>query len=212
MAAYLFKLEMLSFPHTLNNDNANFRLRIDVRYKATGDEFKTETVVMPGVDSYWECSATENQDAAKSGDKRKDRYVRLCVRTRRKLRNGRTAYEPSVDMDLAGDWDTSFRLNAEHLYQIRVTLLDVDRKDWFEKIGDVFKGALNLYPPTGILASTIGASLARTDHGILFVGVGTVNDERVVCRGGGYYIQLRVTDAETQHTEEEPAANPTVPA
>ena len=205
MAAYLFELVEFRFPKALNDDHANFRLVVNVRYKTAKHQFETHTVVMPGTDSYWECSKEENQETAEKATKHKlrdDRYTRLCVRAL----DDNDKYLNNVDMTLASSWDRSFRLSAERLYEVRVTVLDVDRKDWFEKIGDIVKGALNLLPFTEGFASAVGSSLARESHGVLFVGVGQVTDSQAVCEDDRYFLQFQVTDPDAEKAEEVDAA------
>ena len=76
MATYMFELTELTFPN-LNNDNANFRLRIDVRYGTAEQELATKTVIMPGMDSYWECSTSENENDRKKKARGERRHQRL---------------------------------------------------------------------------------------------------------------------------------------
>ena len=175
LLGYLIELTDFSFPD-LPDDHANFRLQVDLRYRKEDDDFATHTVIMPGLASYWECSIRENK-SAEENEQRKDQYTRLCVRAKE---NG--AYVNRIAFD-ENSWDRSFRIRASDLYELRVTVFDVDRKDWFEKVADVLKGALGSLTAVPVIgsplkpliegaATAVGSELVTSDDRILFVGFG----------------------------------------
>ncbi len=55
----MFELELtkFEFPQDLPNQKANFRFVVDLRFIDNEDRFSTEHAVMPGLDTFWECSA-----------------------------------------------------------------------------------------------------------------------------------------------------------
>ena len=85
MAEHALSLSDFAFPPNLPNSRANFRFVIDIRFEDEKGNFTTQNVVMPGLDTFWEC------DPGKRGD---PNYVRL--------RN-----EAKFDMspDVINEWD-----------------------------------------------------------------------------------------------------------
>ena len=177
------ELTHFAFPD-LDDDHANFRLQVDLRYRKSNGDFATKSVIMPGLSSYWECSKEENNKRSDEDRKQKDKYKRLCVRklnndARQNLKN-EEKYENQIDVDKLDIWDKSFRVNSTHLYELRVSVFDVDRDDWFDKIVDIFKGAIGALTTVPVLgealepliegaASSVGSELARSDDKVLFV-------------------------------------------
>ena len=89
------RLEGFEFPRALPNNRANFRFVVDVRYKTKGDRFATETVVMPGLDTFWECGKNK---------KAKPNFVR-------------DGSAPRFDMAKIDPWDRLVvRLHADAVY------------------------------------------------------------------------------------------------
>ena len=90
------------------------------------------SVVWPGLDLFWECSRKE-QD--------KHDATRIAVR-RRDQQNNR--WLPEVDLNRVGPWSKTTRFATDHLYELRVTVFDVDRQDWYERLGSAFVTALKV--------------------------------------------------------------------
>ena len=55
MPLYELRLNGFQFPENLDDDKANFRFIVDLRYTRNGNQYPTERIVMPGMDTYWEC-------------------------------------------------------------------------------------------------------------------------------------------------------------
>jgi hypothetical protein len=115
------QLKNFSFPEKLPNNRANFRFVIDLRYQDEKGKFATETAVLPGLDTWWEC------DLSKEG---KPNYVR-------------EGEEPRFDMDKVDDWDKLvLRLKATRLFRMQVKVFDVDRPDFWDKVTDALSNII----------------------------------------------------------------------
>ena len=117
MAHFELKLKGFQFPKDLDNDNANFRFLVDLRFKDK-DQYITKQAVMPGIDTYWEC------DKGKSTD-------RNFVRAQDKNKN----YLNQFNMCAIDKWDKLILIvKGEHLHSIRFSVYDVDRKGAWDEI------------------------------------------------------------------------------
>lgn len=182
MTEHALHLDDFKFPSDLANKRANFRFVVDVRYKDEEDKFTTENIVMPGLDTFWEC------DEKKS---RKPNYVR-------------DDDQPKFNMRLIDDWDKLvLRFKANKVYMMRVKVFDVDRPDIWDKISDALsnliaaviskgKEAVNI-PGAGDaigsiadeINSTISKKLANGDK-VLFKGSKVLDEgDTVVIKGKG---------------------------
>jgi len=118
---YTITLADFSFPPELPNGKSNFRFVVDLRHKNAKGAFATETAVLPGLDTFWEC------DKSKSG---KPNYVR-------------DAEDSSFDMGKIDAWDRLvLRLRAQELYQLQVKVFDVDRPDFWDKLSGALSGII----------------------------------------------------------------------
>ena len=95
----MIELTRFRFPAGLPDRKANFRLQVAVRYRA-GNEYEVKTVIMPGLDIYWECSKERNQEARVSEGP--GALVRAA--------NGN-----EIDIGKAGAWGRRFRVRASEL-------------------------------------------------------------------------------------------------
>ena len=166
--AYSVEITKFKFPDDLDDDKANFRLQVALRHKDHEGEYGIHTVVLPGFNLYWECSEKENRE-------KKSKPDRHLVRKE----NGQGGYEPEVDFAKAGAWGKLFRFKAAEMYELRVTVFDVDREGWLDKLGDAFGEVINnvvKHVPTmsGILkpivdetAATIGQKISNEDKILL---------------------------------------------
>ena len=131
MATFTITLESFEFPEKLGNDKANFRFIVDVRYVDRGGDFATEHAVMPSLDTFWECDTRKKDNP---------NFVRAANHSR-------------FNMDRIDNWDRlAIRLKGITLESVQVKVIDVDRKDVFDKL----KGALQ-----GVLESALGALRTR---------------------------------------------------
>jgi hypothetical protein len=109
-------LESFTFPAALSDNRANFRFVVDVRMVRSG-KFATDTAVMPGFDTWWEC------DRKKA---RQPNYVRLADRA-------------AFDMPRIDDWERLVLLTrADFLHSLQVKVFDVDRPDAWNTLRDAF--------------------------------------------------------------------------
>ena len=143
---------------------------MDLRYKDDGT-FALNTGVMPGLALFWECSKKENDD---------NKYNPTRVLVRKKSNGG--SWEPEVDLAKFGPWSRLFRLKAEELYELRVTVFDVERRDWWDRFAGAIQGVFEkivstvskIGSPLGSIvdeaASSVGRKLAEGDDRVLFVG------------------------------------------
>ena len=84
-------------------------------------KFAAETVVMPGLDTFWECNKGRNK---------KPNYVRHATDAR-------------FDMGSLDLWDRLvLRFKAQALYRIQIKVIDVDRPDFWDKITDALSGLI----------------------------------------------------------------------
>ena len=118
-------LQGFSFPEDLDNDKANFRLVIDVRYVDEERQLATHHAVLPSMDTYWEC------------DKGKDKAPNY-------VRAGEGDNTPSAQfaMDKIDPWDCLVFLGkARMVHSVQVKVFDVDRVDFWDKLQNAL-GAL----------------------------------------------------------------------
>lgn len=217
-SGYLVRLAEFSFPKTLDDDQANFRLQVDLRYRASKGDFAMKTVLMPGLHSYWECSIEENrkQYPELGGDRnglapkaQKDKFKRIRVRTPHPNHDGTRddrRFLSEVNVGKIGDWDKSFRVNARTLYELRVSVLDVDRADWFDKFVETIKGTIGVLTAVPVvgsalepliegIASSLGSELVNNDDKVLFIGEAELKNNKYEIRGDDYQITFGVGNA-----------------
>jgi hypothetical protein len=108
-------LERFWFPGTLADNRANFRFVVDIRLVRAG-RFATDTAVLPGFDTWWECDQRKVQNP---------NYVRA---------EGNT-----FDMDRIDAWQRLILLTrADTLHSVQVKVFDVDRPDAWDALRDAF--------------------------------------------------------------------------
>jgi hypothetical protein len=108
-------LDRFSFPDTLPDDRANFRFVVDVRMVRAG-KFATDTAVLPGFDTWWEC------------DRRKPQHPHF-------VRGDGGAF----DMDRIDAWERLVLLTrADSIHSLQVKVFDVDRPDAWDTLRDAF--------------------------------------------------------------------------
>ena len=121
MATFTITLESFEFPEKLGNDKANFRFIVDVRYVDRGGDFATEHAVMPSLDTFWECDTRKKDNP---------NFVRAANHSR-------------FNMDKIDNWDRlAIRLKGITLESVQVKVIDVDRKDVFDKLKGALQGVL----------------------------------------------------------------------
>ena len=180
---YTVEITKFRFPDKLEDKNANFRLQVDIRHKDEKGEFKVYTTVLPGLDLYWECSEDENR-------KNETKPDRQLVRKG----NEQSGYEPEVDFTRAGIWGSRFRFTTMELYELRVTVFDVEQKNWLDKLSGAIEGVIKsindavkkmtgpLAPFVNEAAATIGRKINDNDDKMLVVHSGEYKKRRM---GGG---------------------------
>jgi hypothetical protein len=108
-------LERFWFPAALDDNRANFRFVVDIRLVRAG-RFATDTAVLPGFDTWWECDRKKVQNP---------NYVRA---------EGNT-----FDMDRIDAWQRLILLTrADTLHSVQVKVFDVDRPDGWDALRDAF--------------------------------------------------------------------------
>ena len=174
---YKVTLKEFKFPETLGNNQLDFRLQVDLRFR-DGNSFKTKTVILPGLDTYWECAKDENEE----GEYKPSRELV------RKKDNNDFLFE--ADPEKMGEWGKMFRVQASEFYEMRVTVFDVDHKGWWDKIAEsvskVFSSLVGFVVPGGNAVidsvveestTSIGRIMVNDDSKVLFVGsIGVEND------------------------------------
>jgi len=110
---------LVCLPETPAEQRANFRLVVDVRYISKDGAFSTEHVVMPSLDSYWEC------DKDKRGE---PNYVR----------GEDDGPFSTFNMQQLDDWERLILLvKAESIHSFQVKVFDVNREDVWNRLKDV---------------------------------------------------------------------------
>ena len=123
MPTFTVKLKNFCFPEDLDDKKANFRFIIDVRYITDGGVFVVEHVVMPSLDTFWECD---------KGRTDKPNYVR-------------DRDTSCFDMDQIDAWDhLAIRLTCKKVDSMQVKVIDVDRADVFDKLKGAMQGVLQV--------------------------------------------------------------------
>ncbi len=138
---FVIRLQSFTFPEKLGGSKANFRFIVDLRYSA-GGEFSIEHAVMPNLDTYWECDP---------GQKDAPNFVRM---------EDQGKWKPNFDMSKIDEWDCLvLSIKAENLHAVQVKVIDVDRKDVFDKLKGAFQGILE--GCLGMLRTRISARLPQ---------------------------------------------------
>ena len=175
MPAKIFEitLDSFSFPENLDNNHANFRFLVDLRFIDAEGEPRVVHAVLPSVAKFWEC------DKDKSS---KPNYVRADP-------NGEDENSPSkFDMVKVGEWDkTIFWVRGQNLKTIRFRVYDVNRKNWWDKFADVLKAipkALEgfLGPVMGVAEEASSTLIEKTfpDAKLLFQGVQDIENRNSI--------------------------------
>ncbi|HEX2462976.1 MAG TPA: hypothetical protein VHR17_00045 [Thermoanaerobaculia bacterium] len=108
-------LERFWFPGALADNRANFRFVVDIRLIRAG-RFATDTAVLPGFDTWWECDQKKAQHP---------NYVR--------------ADGNMFDMEKIDAWQRLVLLTrADTLHSVQVKVFDVDRPDAWDALRDAF--------------------------------------------------------------------------
>ena len=140
MATFEITLCAFTYPEDLPNRKANFRFIVAVRFQEADGSVVTEHAVMPSFDTFWEC------DKGKSGELN---YVRADD-------------SPKLDMARVDDWDKLvLRVSCESLDSLQLTVIDVNRKDAWEKM----KGILGVISQVVLSTENVKATLALPKTG-----------------------------------------------
>lgn len=188
-------LSTFEFPPSLPNNRANFRLVVDVRYLNARGDFKTETAVLPGLESFLEC------DPGRRGT---PEFVRLAKEDGSKSKSKKSAFHPAVDVDRVDPWSRlAFMGRVQRIEQVRVKVLDVDRKTFVDDLTDglgriteaVLTDSEDTITDIGVVGSVIGSAaddlrsvvmrrLAGDDR-LLFQGSGQPKRGKITIEGNG---------------------------
>ena len=115
VSIYELRLSGFDFPSTLPNDKANFRIVAEVRYITPDGGFATDHVVLPGLDTFWECASDKAAEP---------NYVRA---------DGAASF----DMVKIDAWDALILMfKAASVHSVKLTVFDVNRQDAWDKIKD----------------------------------------------------------------------------
>lgn len=127
---FTIEITKFEFPEDLDDDKANFRLQVDLRHRTPDGDLRLKTVILPGLELYWECDKGKNEENVLDP---------AYMLARRKGKNG---WEPAVHLARLGPWGRRFRVDATELFELRVTVFDVARLGWLGKLGEAIGGAL----------------------------------------------------------------------
>ena len=152
MSLFELTLQQFLFPNDLPNDKANFRFVVDLRYIAEKCRFTTEHAVMPSLDTFWECD---------TGRKDAPNYVR-------KHDGGNGKPLPEFDFDdkhKIDHWDRLIlHVKGESLHSIQFKVIDVNRKDAWDKVKPFLKGIVEavIGKIKGIIPESLPLSLPES--------------------------------------------------
>lgn len=150
------KLDGFEFPGELDNDQANFRFLVGLRYIDTDDKLATVHAVLPSLGTYWECDSDKVNDP---------RYVR--DRNRSKL-----------DMSKVGPWGSFiFRVKVKDLRQINFEVFDVNRQGAWE----TFKSVVEKIPHA--FSGMVGPALPIFNEVVSAAVTATAGSEKLLFRG-----------------------------
>ena len=127
MPLFEFTLTGFKFPKNLDNDKANFRFVVDLRFINDESRFTTEHAVMPSLDTFWECD---------QGGEGKPNYVR-----------GEDAGDyGQFNMNDNGpidEWDRLIlHVKGKSVHSIQFKVIDVNRRDAWDKVKDFLGGII----------------------------------------------------------------------
>lgn len=170
-------------PYKLEDDQLDFRLQVDLRYMDSEKSFAVKTVILPGLDRFWECS--ENMRSKLEKQPQPDHVY------------ARADNDAILDTKRVGAWDTRFRICACALYEMRVTVFDVEHENWLDRTWDVLRGigrTIRQILPFGVQVETarsgsewtlkavaedaevgVGARMIEKKGKILFIGTAEHN-------------------------------------
>jgi hypothetical protein len=121
MPTYELNLSALKFPKDLDNNKANFRVAVDLRYIGIDGALGTIQAVLPGLDTYWECD-----------------------RNKQNVRGADEGKWGTVDFSKVDAWDKLiFALPASKLHSIQFKIFDVNRSDGWDKIKNTLSSVIH---------------------------------------------------------------------
>ncbi len=147
-------IENFSFPSSLDKSKANFRFVIELNYFNRLGNPTFATGAVPAVDSYWECDWTK-------ANARPPRYVG----PRPGPRGGKPEAYGTIDQaKLNPHQKLAMLVNTNGgLYSLNCTLLDVDRRDFWDLFLEKLSGAVE--PLLGQAAAALPDSI-ETPEGL----------------------------------------------
>lgn len=191
LESYQLELTGFRFPEELSNNRANFRFLVDLRYVGSEETFLTEHAVMPSLDTFWECD--ERRDA-------KPNYVRAENSPCFEFGPGK------ID-----EWDQLIMVvRAERLHSIQFKVIDVDRRDAWDRVKSFLGGAVRAVvgrakdriPAGAVLSNSLGGA---ADDVQSFLLKRLAGGDKVLFRGShtfrGAQQDAGVGEPETQGNE-----------
>ena len=171
-------LDSFQFPEDLDNDHANFRIAVGLRYVDKNNNLVTAHSVVPSPSTYWECDTDKKE-------KKDPRYVRA--------EDG-----SNLDMTKVGPWGRfMFRVIARELKHIKFEVYDVNRqgawdtfKSVFEKIPAAFSGVLG--PALPIINEVVSSAVTVSS-----------GKDKLLFQGAFEFPQIGATDLRAKHKIEE---------
>ena len=158
LATYELLLSDFRFPTDLSAKHSNFRFVADVRYVSSRGEHDTLHAVMPDLERHWECDQDRSQDPL---------YVR----------GDDTGSFGTFDMSKIDSWDRLVMLiRADAVHSVQVKVFDIDRPNFFDRLGDALgdvlrtilgRGREALPDETGVFAGALGNASADVESALL---------------------------------------------
>ena len=110
---------------------------VEIQYFNERNQPREVRMIWPGIESYWECDREKLEEPY---------YVR------RNAASDHYKKTSQLDINRIDPWERTMLFAAAHLYSVRVTLFDVDRRGMWEKVSGTLTSILeNLSGPVSSL-------------------------------------------------------------
>lgn len=171
LSTYELSLAGFRFPNRLPGKHSNFRFVADVRYVSSRGEHDTQHAIMPDLERHWECDPDRTEES---------QYVR----------GADIGSFGTFDMSRIDAWDRLILLvRADAIHSVQVKVFDIDRPNFFDRLGDALgdvigtilrRGRSASPGSTGVFADALGTASADVESALL---VRLAGGDRLLFRG-----------------------------
>ena len=188
--SYTVRLTGFDFPSDLSPKHANFRMVVDLRLVNPKGEFEERSVVLPGLESYWECNPNKS-----------DHWNYVGIHPKDPSPNAAS----TLNLARVGVWDTRiFQVHALAMKAIRFRVYDVDRDSWWDRFRDVLIALPSAFLVQSARAVEAGVAAAVSQNDkikLLFQkAVVLTMDEKYQVKGEGHEGNYKIRFALQQES------------